>query len=95
MYDSHSLELYTMYDSHNLELYTMYDSHGIYLHVLWTICMYKFSKCHVLFFTYFSFHLPILAKITWFLAKFARKSSRRFSGKNIDLLVKPADLSVK
>jgi hypothetical protein len=40
----------------------MYDSHDIYLRVLWTICMYKFSRCHVIVFTVFLFHLPILDK---------------------------------
>jgi hypothetical protein len=28
----------------------MYDSHDDYLHVLWTIYMYKFSRCHVVVF---------------------------------------------
>jgi hypothetical protein len=35
-----------MYDSHGLELCTMYNSHSVYLCILWTICMYKFSRCH-------------------------------------------------
>jgi hypothetical protein len=43
------------------------------------------------FFTVFSFHLPFSAKIARFLIKFARKSSRQFSGKIIDLSVKSAD----
>jgi hypothetical protein len=34
----------------------MYDSHGVYLRVLWTICMYKFSRCHVIVFH--SFFVP-------------------------------------
>jgi hypothetical protein len=47
-----------MYDSYGLELCTMYDSHDVYLRVLWTICMYKFSRCHIVIFHVFSFHLP-------------------------------------
>jgi hypothetical protein len=39
-----------MHDSYGLELRTMYDSHSVYLRVLWTICMYKFSRCHVIIF---------------------------------------------
>jgi hypothetical protein len=37
-------------------LCTMYDSYGVYLCVLWTICMYKFNRCHIVVFTVFSFH---------------------------------------
>jgi hypothetical protein len=44
-----------MYDSHGVDLYTMYDSHGVYLHVLWTICMSKFSRYHAVIFHDFSF----------------------------------------
>jgi hypothetical protein len=44
-----------LHDSY-LELCTMYDSYGVYLCVLWTICMYKFNRCHVVVFTVFSFH---------------------------------------
>jgi hypothetical protein len=51
-----------MYDSHGLELCIMYDSHGFYLRVLWTICIYKFSRCHAAVFHSFSFHLPIFGK---------------------------------
>jgi hypothetical protein len=58
----HGLFACTMYDFHVLELCTMYESHGIYLRVLWTICMYKFSKCHAVVFMVFSFHLPIFGK---------------------------------
>jgi hypothetical protein len=43
----------TIYDSHGLELYTMYDSHGVYLRVLWSIYIYKFSRCHVVFYDFF------------------------------------------
>jgi hypothetical protein len=54
----HKLFVCTMYDSYGLELCTMYDSHDVYLRVLWTICMYKFSRCHIVIFHVFSFHLP-------------------------------------
>jgi hypothetical protein len=45
-------ELFTclMYDFYGLELCTIYDSHVIYLRVLWTICIYKFSRCHAVVF---------------------------------------------
>jgi hypothetical protein len=49
----HELFTCTMYDFYGLELCTMYDSHDIYLRVLWTICMYKFSRCHVVFHGFF------------------------------------------
>ena len=39
-----------MYASHGVDLCTMYDSHGVYLCILLTICMYKFSRCHVVVF---------------------------------------------
>jgi hypothetical protein len=39
-----------MYDSYSLELCTMYDSRDIYLRVLRTICIYKFSRYHVVVF---------------------------------------------
>jgi hypothetical protein len=44
-----------MYDSHDLKLCTMYDSHCVYLRVLWTICMYKFRRCHAVVFHGFFF----------------------------------------
>jgi hypothetical protein len=34
----------TMYDSHGVYLCTTYDSLDVYIHILWTICMYKFSR---------------------------------------------------
>jgi hypothetical protein len=76
-----------MYDSYSLELCTIYDSHGVYLRVLWTICMYKFSRCHVVIFHGFLFHLQFSIKIGWFPVKTARILPRRFSKK-------PANLSV-
>jgi hypothetical protein len=45
-----------MYDSYIIELCTMYDFHGIYLRVLWTIYMYKISRCHVVIF--YGFFVP-------------------------------------
>jgi hypothetical protein len=51
-----------MYDFYGLELCIMYDSHVVYLRVLWTICMYKFSRCHIVGFHDFLFHLPIFDK---------------------------------
>jgi hypothetical protein len=45
----------TMYDSHGLELCTMYDSHDVDLRVLWTICIYKFSRYHIVVFHGFFF----------------------------------------
>jgi hypothetical protein len=53
--------MYCIFDSYSLELYTMYDSHGV-LRVLYIIYMYKFSRCYVIIFHYFSFHLPIFSK---------------------------------
>jgi hypothetical protein len=47
-----------------------------------------------LFFTVFSFHLPIFNKIRLISAQTARKSSHRFSKKPSDLSVKLTDLSV-
>jgi hypothetical protein len=58
----HGLFACTIYDSHGLELCTIYDSHDIYLCVLWTIYIYKFSRCHAVVFTVFSFHLLIFDK---------------------------------
>jgi hypothetical protein len=55
----------------------MYDSYGVYLRVLWTICMYKFSRCHVGVFTVFSFHLQNFGK------------NRPVSGKNRPELATP------
>jgi hypothetical protein len=46
----HELFACIVYDFYGLELCTMYDSHGVYLCVLWTICVYKFSRCHVIAF---------------------------------------------
>jgi hypothetical protein len=56
IYMYHRFFICTMYDSYGLELCIMYDSHGVYLRVLWTICMYKFSRCHVVVFH--SFFVP-------------------------------------
>jgi hypothetical protein len=39
-----------MYDYHDVDLCIMYDSHNVYLRVLWTICIYKFSRYHVVVF---------------------------------------------
>jgi hypothetical protein len=39
-----------MYDSYDLDLCNMYGSRGVDLRVLWTICMYKFSKYNVIVF---------------------------------------------
>jgi hypothetical protein len=47
--------LYVLYDSHDLYLCIMYEFYGVYLHVLWTICMYKLSKCHIVVFHGVSF----------------------------------------
>jgi hypothetical protein len=58
----HGLFVCIINDYYGLELCTMYDSHGVYLRILWTIYMYKFSRCHVIIFTVFSFHLPIFSK---------------------------------
>jgi hypothetical protein len=67
----------------------MYDSHGVYLHVLWTICMYKFSRCHIVVFH--DFFVPF----TEFRQKSAgfrqKPSGTRYAG----FQKKPADLSVK
>jgi hypothetical protein len=52
----------TVYNFYGLGLYTMFDSHDVYLCVLYTICMYKFSRCHIVVFTIFLFHLPIFDK---------------------------------
>jgi hypothetical protein len=82
IYMYHELFACTMYDSHALVLCTVYDSHDIYLRVLLTIYMYKFSRCDIVVFTVFRSIYRFSAKITWFLAKFIRKSSRRLSGKN-------------
>jgi hypothetical protein len=41
--------------SHGMDLCTMCDFHGVYLRVLHTICMYKFSRCHVIVFHGFFF----------------------------------------
>jgi hypothetical protein len=57
------LFLCTMYDSYVIELCIMYDSHGVYLRVLRTICMYNFSRCHVIIFTVLSFHLSNFSEI--------------------------------
>jgi hypothetical protein len=46
----HELFACTVYDFYGLELCTMYDSYDVYLRVLWTICIYKFSRCHVVVF---------------------------------------------
>jgi hypothetical protein len=43
----------TVNDFYGLKLCTMYDSHDLYLRVLWTICIYKFSICHVIFHDFF------------------------------------------
>jgi hypothetical protein len=92
----HRLFLCTMYDFYDPDLCNMYGSRGVDLCVLWTICIYKFSKYNVIVFHgFFCFIYRFSAKIAWFLAKFAQKSSRRFSEKLADLLVKPTDLSVK
>jgi hypothetical protein len=44
-----------MYDSHSVDLCIMCDSHGVYLCVVWTICKYKFSRCHAVVFHGFFF----------------------------------------
>jgi hypothetical protein len=51
-----------MYDFYGLELCIMYDSLVVYLRVLWIICMYKFSRCHIVGFHGSLFHLPIFDK---------------------------------
>jgi hypothetical protein len=61
MYMYHGLFACTVYDSYSLELCTMYDSHDV-LRVLYIIYMYKFSRCYVIIFHCFSFHLPIFSK---------------------------------
>jgi hypothetical protein len=58
----HKLFACTVYNFYDIKLCTMYDSHDAYLCVLLTICIYKFSICHVVVFTVFSFHLPIFDK---------------------------------
>jgi hypothetical protein len=55
-----------MYDFHGVELYTIYDSHDVYLHVLQTIYMYKFSRCHAIIFHGF------FLSVDRFSAKFIR-----------------------
>jgi hypothetical protein len=80
--------------SHGLKLCTMYNSHDVYLCVLWTIYMYKFSRCHGVVFYGFLFHLPILTKIVRFQAKFNRKSPRRFSEKTGQFISETGHISV-
>jgi hypothetical protein len=75
-----------MYDSYDLELCTMYDSHSVYLCILWTICMYKFNRSHVVVFHIFLFHLPIFDE-NWpvfgkILSKIATEKIGRFIGRN-------------
>jgi hypothetical protein len=50
IYMYHELFACTVYNFYGLKLCTMYDSHGVYLRILWTIYMYKFSRCHVVIF---------------------------------------------
>jgi hypothetical protein len=83
----HRLFICTMYDFYGLKLCTMYDSHSVYLRVLWTICMYKFNRSHVVVFHIFRSIYQFSTKIGRFLAKFVQKSSRK---KSADLSVKPA-----
>jgi hypothetical protein len=47
--------LHVLCMTHGVDLYTMYDLHGVYLHVLWTICMSKFSRYYAVIFHDFSF----------------------------------------
>jgi hypothetical protein len=90
-----------MYDSHGLELCTIYDSHDVYLRVLWTICMYKFSTCHVVIFTGFSFHLlifdknhPVSGKIRPEIAMPIFRKNHRFIGEIGRLIAKTGQISV-
>jgi hypothetical protein len=69
----------------------MYDSYDIYLRVLWTICMYKFSRCHIIDFHYFSFHLPIFYKNYPVSDKIRLKIVTPIFEKISDLSVKSAD----
>jgi hypothetical protein len=83
----HGLFICTMYDSHGLKLCTMYDSHGIYLRVLWTICMYKFSRCHAVVFhgffvpftDFWAKPIDLSVKLANLLVKLAAFWSSRFS----------------
>jgi hypothetical protein len=68
--------------SYGLELCTMYDSHDVYLCVLWTICMYKFSRCHAVVFTVF-------------FVQFTDFWQKLFGNRHTDFQAKPVDLSVK
>jgi hypothetical protein len=45
--------LYVLCITHDVDLGTMCDSHCVYLCVLWTICMYKFSRCYTIFHGFF------------------------------------------
>jgi hypothetical protein len=45
--------LYVLCITHDVDLGTMCDSHCVYLRVLWTICMYKFSRCYTIFHGFF------------------------------------------
>jgi hypothetical protein len=79
----HKLFAYTVYNFYDIELCIMYDSHDAYLCVLLTICIYKFSICHVVVFTVFSFHLPIFDKNRPVFDTQTVKSSRRFFKKRL------------
>jgi hypothetical protein len=86
----HELFIYTVHNFYGLELCTIYDSHDIYLRVLWTICMYKFSRWSCRCFSrFFRSIYWFSTKIGRFLAKTARKWPHRFSEKPADLSVFP------
>jgi hypothetical protein len=55
IYMYYGLFVCTMYDSYGHELCIIYDSHDVYLRASWTICMYKFSRCHTVVFYGFFF----------------------------------------
>jgi hypothetical protein len=80
-----------MYDSHGLELYTMYDSHGVYLRVLWSIYIYKFSRCHVVFYGFFVLFTDFRQKSPGFCQTSPENHHANFKKKIADLSVKLAE----
>jgi hypothetical protein len=69
------LHVLYMYDSHGVDLCTMCDSHSVYLRLLWTICMYKFSRYHnIALHSFFLSNDRFSEKISRFLPTFIRES---------------------
>jgi hypothetical protein len=92
----YALFICTIYDSRGVDLYIMCDSNGVYLHVLRTICMYKFSRYHVIIFHTFFFPMTDLLKnLTGFCQNSTGNHQTDLSVKVGDLSVNSADNSVK